>query len=42
MDKKKKGKLTQIQRQRRLYQVVIIIISVLVLFSMIFSAVAKF
>jgi hypothetical protein len=42
MAKGKKEKLTQVQRQRRRYQVVTIVISVLVLFSMIFSAVAKF
>jgi len=42
MAKGKQEKLTLVQRQRRRYQVVIIVISVLVLFSMIFSAVAKF
>ncbi|KAF0107049.1 MAG: hypothetical protein FD146_2159 [Anaerolineaceae bacterium] len=42
MAKGKKEKLTQVQRQRRRYQAVIIIISALVLFSMILSAVAKY
>jgi hypothetical protein len=41
MAKGKNEKLTQLQRQQRRYRVVVIIISVLVLFSMIFSAVAK-
>jgi hypothetical protein len=41
MAKGKNEKLTQLQRQQRRYQVVVIIISVLVLFSMIFSAVAN-